>query len=104
RKETKRKHAPDGARILASAALGPALTRRDNPCRASQPQASCLRPFGRSPKALRGSGAPYGEEKNYCWDRAVIFEILTKDETDTFEDATGLDYFGARSSVGLLQY
>jgi len=29
RKETKRKHAPDGALILASAALGPALTRRD---------------------------------------------------------------------------
>ena len=61
RKETKRKHAPDGALILASAALGPALTRRDNPCRASQPQASCLRPFGRSPKALRGSGAPCGD-------------------------------------------
>ena len=60
RKETKRKHAPDGALLLRSAALGPALTRRDTPCRASQPQASCLRPFGRSPKALRGSGAPCG--------------------------------------------
>jgi len=29
RKETKRKHAPDGALLLRSAALGPALTRRD---------------------------------------------------------------------------
>jgi len=45
---------------LASAALGPALPRRDILSRRGRRRHPCLRPFGRSPKALRGSGAPYG--------------------------------------------
>src|SRR3989344_7047948 len=44
---------------LASAALGPALPRRDILSRRGRRRHPCLRPSGRSPKALRCSGAPY---------------------------------------------
>jgi len=66
RKETKRKHAPDGALLLRSAALGPALTRRDIPSRESA--AGILPAALRAPAqslAVLGCAIPGLEQQNY---------------------------------------
>ena len=63
KKSTQKKHAPDGALSCAPRLWAPALAHEAS-CLACQSRTSlCATPSGRTPKAWRCSGVPYGEWK-----------------------------------------